>query len=437
MPQPIVAIIGRPNTGKSTLFNRMIQKREAIVDQQEGITRDRKYGTVEWTDRDFTIVDTGGYIPDEPGDIESSIRKQGEIAIAEADVLLLLLDARDGITSTDKILTDMIRKSGKPCISVVNKIDNNRQEVLGSEFYSLGFDSLHTISALNGRKIGDLLDEVISHFGALPPEKIEEPDAMRIAIVGMPNVGKSSITNALLGEEKAIVTNIPGTTRDSIDSKFKFHGDTFILVDTAGLKKKSKMANSIEYYSSLRTLRAVERAHVVMVVVDADKGFDKQDQQIVRGVIDKRKGLFLVVNKWDLIEKETKTVENFKREMSRQYKSVENYPVQFVSAKTMQRISKLIPECIRIYGLWKQTISTSQLNQVIEKAVRRYQPPAVQAKNIRIKYCTQTQSGPPAFSLFSNYPKLIPESYRNYLENTFRDQFDFTGVPIRLNFRQS
>lgn len=437
MSKPIVAIIGRPNVGKSTLFNRLVGRRQAIVDKQEGITRDRIYAPVEWTGKEFTLVDTGGYIPDEADIMDSAVRQQVEIALEEADFLLFVVDGRDGISPTDEVLADIIRRSDKDYLLLVNKIDSDKQDLLEHEFHRLGLEKLISVSALSSRKIGDLLDNVVAALGDSALPKAEDPDDIRVAIVGMPNVGKSSITNLLLGEDKSIVTDIPGTTRDSIDSRIKYHGKTIVLVDTAGMRRKAKVRESIEFYSNLRTFRAIDDAHIAIVVVDADKGFDKQDQQIVRQVIDSGRGLILAVNKWDLIQKETNTMDEFKKEIKRLFKSLEDYPMMFTSAKTKQRVSKLMPLCLDVHKRWGQRISTRIINKTLDRAVKQYQPPAVKGKKIRLKYGSQVSQRPPRIAIFSNWPELIPVSYKNYLENQFRTQFDFTGVPLKFSYRIS
>ncbi len=437
MAKPIVAIIGRPNVGKSTLFNRLVGRRQAIVDKQEGITRDRIHAPVEWTGKEFTLVDTGGYIPDEADIMDSAVRQQVEIALEEADFLLFVVDGRDGISPTDEVLADIIRRSDKDYLLLVNKIDSDKQDLLEHEFHRLGLEKLISVSALSSRKIGDLLDNVVAALGDSALPKAEDPDDIRVAIVGMPNVGKSSITNLLLGEDKSIVTDIPGTTRDSIDSRIKYHGKTIVLVDTAGMRRKAKVRESIEFYSNLRTFRAIDDAHIAIVVVDADKGFDKQDQQIVRQVIDSGRGLILSVNKWDLIQKETNTMDEFKKEIKRLFKSLEDYPMMFTSAKTKQRVSKLMPLCLDVHKRWGQRISTRIINKTLDRAVKQYQPPAVKGKKIRLKYGSQVSQRPPRIAIFSNWPELIPVSYKNYLENQFRTQFDFTGVPLKFSYRLS
>ncbi|MDP6966276.1 MAG: ribosome biogenesis GTPase Der [Candidatus Marinimicrobia bacterium] len=436
MATPVVAIVGRPNVGKSTLFNRLVQRRHAIVDEQEGITRDRIYGKVEWTGHTFTIVDTGGFIPQIDDVIDAAVRQQVELAIDEADYILFIVDGREGIVTSDSFLADLVRKSGKPHVMVVNKIDNNDQELLQHEFHELGIDPVVTLSALGGRRVGDLLDMVVESLGdKLKEEKQEE--GVRIAIVGVPNAGKSSIANRLLGREKSIVTEIPGTTRDAIDSRLRYHGEMYILVDTAGLRKKAKVSENIEYYSTLRTHRAIESSHIVLVVVDAMRGFSKQDQHIVREVMDKGRGLILLVNKWDLIQKETGTHETFKKEIKRLFKSLEDYPILFISAETNQRISKIIPEVKSVYQRWSDRIPTGIINQVVREATDSYQPPATKGKSVKIKYATQVSVSPPHFAFFGNFPDLIPVSYRNYLENRLRQALELNGVPVRLSFRRS
>ena len=412
-------------------------RRQAIVDKQEGITRDRIYAPVEWTGKEFTLVDTGGYIPDEADIMDSAVRQQVEIALEEADFLLFVVDGRDGISPTDEVLADIIRRSDKDYLLLVNKIDSDKQDLLEHEFHRLGLEKLISVSALSSRKIGDLLDNVVAALGDSALPKAEDPDDIRVAIVGMPNVGKSSITNLLLGEDKSIVTDIPGTTRDSIDSRIKYHGKTIVLVDTAGMRRKAKVRESIEFYSNLRTFRAIDDAHIAIVVVDADKGFDKQDQQIVRQVIDSGRGLILAVNKWDLIQKETNTMDEFKKEIKRLFKSLEDYPMMFTSAKTKQRVSKLMPLCLDVHKRWGQRISTRIINKTLDRAVKQYQPPAVKGKKIRLKYGSQVSQRPPRIAIFSNWPELIPVSYKNYLENQFRTQFDFTGVPLKFSYRLS
>ncbi len=435
-PIPTVAIIGRPNVGKSTLFNRLVQRRHAIVDEQEGITRDRIYEKVDWSGKQFTLVDTGGYIPEEADVIDAAVREQVGFAITEASLILFVVDGRDGIVASDEVLSGLVRQSEKPVIVLVNKIDNNEMESLTADFFRLGMETVLSVSALGGRKIGDLLDEVVQRLGQIPEQQNEE-EAVRVAIVGCPNVGKSSITNRLLGREKSIVTEIPGTTRDAVDSEVRYHGKKFILVDTAGLRKKSKISDDVEFYSTIRTQRALEKSDVVAVVTDAQEGFRKQDQQIVEQVIETGKGLLLVVNKWDLIEKETHTLNETAVEMRHRSPALKDFPILFVSALTKQRVSSFLGECQKVFDVWSAEHPTSRINAVLKNATERNSPPAVKGKHIRLKYGTQTGSRPPRLSLFCNFPDLIPAAYRNYLENQFRAGLDLHGTPLKLQFKRS
>lgn len=406
------------------------------MDERAGITRDRIYETVEWSSKQFMLVDTGGYIPDEADVIDAAVREQVEFALDEASLILFVVDGRDGIVATDEVLAGLARESEKPVIVLVNKIDNNEMEVLTAEFFRLGMETVLSVSALGGRKIGDLLDEVVERLGQLPEQQDEE-DAIRVAIVGCPNVGKSSITNRLLGREKSIVTEIPGTTRDAVDSELRYHRKKFVLVDTAGLRKKAKVKEDVEFYSTVRTRRAIENSHVVAVVVDAERNFQKQDQQIVEEVMGKGKGLLIAVNKWDLVEKSTNTLNEFKKELWRLFPALKDFPILFVSAKTKQRVSSLLGECEKVFGVWSAEHATSRINAVLKSATDQISPPAVRGKHIRIKYGTQTGSRPPRISLFCNFPDLIPASYRNYLENQFRTGLHLHGTPLRLRFKRS
>ncbi len=437
MPQvPIVAIVGRPNVGKSTLFNRLVQRRHAIVDEKEGITRDRIYEKVDWAGKQFTLVDTGGYIPEEADVIDAAVRQQVEFAIAEASLVLFVVNGKDGIVVTDEVIAKLVRQSEKPVIVLANKIDNNEMEPLTADFFRLGMETVLSISALGGRKIGDLLDEVVKQLGQIPNQQ-DEKNGIRVAIVGCPNVGKSSITNRLLGREKSIVTEIPGTTRDAIDTELRYYGKRFILVDTAGLRKKSKVSEDIEFYSTIRTRRALEQSNVVVVVTDAKEGFRKQDQQIAEQVINAGKGLVVVVNKWDLIEKETHTLNETSEEIRRRSPALRDYPILFVSALTKQRISSLMGECQKVFDIWSTDHATSRINAVLKSATDQNSPPAVKGKHIRLKYGTQTGVAPPRITLFSNFPDLVPASYRNYLENQFRLGLNLSGTPLRLQLKRS
>ena len=433
---PIVSIIGRPNVGKSTLFNRILHKRHSIVDQKEGITRDRIYEKVEWNSQVFNLVDTGGYIPNESNVIDTAIREQINLALQESSLVLFLVDGRDGLLPSDKTLADIIRQSGKKTVLVINKIDSNDMEALSSDFLSLGFTKFTSISGLAGRKIGDLLDTVVSNLNFIKKIK-EDENEIRVAIVGCPNAGKSSILNRLIGEKKSIVTNIPGTTRDAIDSEIKFFEKKFILIDTAGLRRKSKIKENIEFYSTVRTRRALENSNIGIVVIDAELGFIKQDNQIVEEVMRLGKGLIILVNKWDLIEKETNTMKTFKNNMIYKFPTIQNFPILFVSAKTNQRISNIMKESLNVYDVWKTEFSTSKLNKVLKESVSRYSPPSVRGKNIKIKYATQTGTKPPKIRIFCNFPHLVPMSYKNYLENQFRISLELFGTPVFIKYSKS
>ncbi len=434
---PVVAIIGRPNVGKSTLFNRIVQSRNAIVDKEEGITRDRKYENVEWNGKFFTLVDTGGYIQKKSDVIDIAIREQVKYALEEASIILFMVDARDGIVAADEIIVKMVRESSKPAILIVNKIDTNEMEPLTNEFYRFGFQEIHSLSALAGRKIGDMLDQIVDVIGTIKNHNDENENNIRVAIVGCPNVGKSSITNRLLGKKASIVTDVPGTTRDSIDSKMRFNGRDFILVDTAGLRKKSKIKERVEFYSTIRTRRALDSSDVVFVVTDAKEGFRKQDQQIIEEVITSGKSLIVIVNKWDLIEKNNNTLYDTKKMMIYKYASLKDYPILFVSAKTNQRVSSMMKECEEVFYAWSQKYSTSRINTIIENASSQLSPPAVRGKHIKLKYGTQIGIRPPRICIYCNFPQLIPASYKNFLENQFRIGLDLSGTPLKLQFKRS
>lgn len=435
MKLPLVAIVGRPNVGKSTLFNRLLGKREAIVDDQSGVTRDRNYGECEWNGKKYRLIDTGGYIPDSDDLFESAIREQVEVAIDEADSIIFLVDAKTGINPIDKIIINLLRQSNKPYFLVVNKVDAEVHAPMASEFYKLGVDNVYDISAMSGRRTGDLLDDITKDF---PEEnQIVEDKRLKIAIVGRPNVGKSSLTNALLGTERSIVTDIPGTTRDSLDSILKYYGEEIVLIDTAGLRKKKKVEESIEYFSNLRTFKAISESDVTIVMIDSLIGFEKQDQKIIDEVVRWRRGLIIAVNKWDLIEKETNTAHQFEVAIKEKLGSVDYAPVIFISALTKQRIYKLIDLCKKVQGERTKKIATSDLNDTMLAEIERNPPPASPSgKEIKIKFISQVGDYYPIFLFFTNYPKYIPDHYRKFLERTLRRIYGFEGVPITLSFRQ-
>ncbi len=437
MSHPIIAIVGRPNVGKSTFFNRVLKQRKSIVDPIEGITRDRIYGEMEWTGHQLTFVDTGGYIPEDLDVFNKAVREHAQAAIQEAGIILLMVDGKTAPTSSDQVLAQFVRESGKPAILVVNKCDSLKQDEQIHQFHELGLIPMVALSALNGRLTGDLLDVIIKTL-RLSGQSPKQPGdkGMRLAIVGMPNVGKSSLTNALLNKEQAIVTPIAGTTRDAIDTSLLWYGKKITLVDTAGLRRKSKVNDDIEFYSNVRSVRAIDNCDVALVLIDAEKGFGKQDKAIVDLVMKRGKGLVVIVNKWDLIEKETHTMKEFTEEIAYQFKSLGHYPLLFISALTRQRINKVLKEAHEVYSHRKETIPTTQLNEFLQWSLRKQSPPAVRGKVISLKYMTQVHEAPPVFAIFTNQPKLIPMSYRRYLENKLREKFGFKGVPIKLSFRR-
>ena len=434
MKIPLIAIVGRPNVGKSTLFNRLIGKREAIVDDQSGVTRDRNYGEGDWNGKRFRLIDTGGYVPESSDLFETAIREQVEVAIAEADSIIFLVDVKNGLNPIDKTIVDLLRQSGKKYFLVVNKVDAQVHAAGAAEFYSLGVDMVYDISALSGRQTGDLLDDITKDF---PVDVIEEDKRLKIAVVGRPNVGKSSLTNALLGEERSIVTDIPGTTRDSLDSVLKYYGEEIVLVDTAGLRKKKKVEESIEFFSTLRTFKAISESDVTVLMLDVQTGFEKQDQKIIDEVVRWRKGLIIAINKWDLMEKETNTARDYENAIKDKLGSVDFAPVIFTSALTKQRIYKLIDLCKKVQGERTKKIPTSELNDAILAEIEKNPPPSSPTgKEVRIKFVNQVGDYYPIFLFFSNYPNHIPDHYRKFLERTIRRIYGFEGVPITVSFRQ-
>lgn len=435
MKLPLIAIVGRPNVGKSTLFNRLIGKREAIVDDQSGVTRDRNYGESDWNGKKFRVIDTGGYVPDSADQFEAAIREQVEVAIQESDSIIFLADARDGVNPVDKIIVDMLRQSGKPYYLVANKVDAEMHAVSASEFYSLGVEAVYDISALSGRKTGDLLDDITRNFPMT--DDLEEDKRLKIAIVGRPNVGKSSLTNALLGFDRSIVTDIPGTTRDSLDSILKYYGEEIVLIDTAGLRKKKKVEESIEFFSNIRSFKAISESDVTILMLDAKTGFEKQDQKIIDEVVRWRKGLIIAINKWDLIEKETNTARKFEIDIKEKLGTVDFAPVIFISALTKQRIFKLIDLCKKVQEERTKKIPTSELNDALLQEIEKNPPPSSPTgKEVRIKFVNQVGDYYPIFLFFSNYPKHIPDHYRRFLERTIRRIYGFEGVPLTVSFRQ-
>jgi GTP-binding protein len=432
----IVAIVGRPNVGKSTFFNRMVEKRQAIMDNVSGVTRDRHYGYAEWCGKFFTVIDTGGYVTGSEDKFESQIRKQVTLAIDEAAAIIFMVDCKDGLTGFDKDFANVLRTSKKPIFIAANKADTPEKTMLASEFYELGLDGeVFPVSAENGSGTGELLDELVKTF---PSEGVEDPDAgiPKIAILGRPNVGKSSLLNALLGAERSIVTDEAGTTRDAIHSYYKMFGKNFILIDTAGVRKKGKVKDDIEFYSVLRSLRALEESDVCIVVIDAERGLEAQDVNIISLAQRQGKGMVIMVNKWDLIEKDSKTSEKFKKEIIESLAPIDYLPVIFASVVNKQRIFQVMEKAVQVFDNKTKKIPTSQINDVLLPEIHRNPPPSTKGKMIQIKYITQVNARFPSFAFFCNLPQYVQESYQRFLENKIRENFDFEGVPVRLIFRK-
>ncbi len=430
----IVAIVGRPNVGKSTFFNRLTETRQAIVDEVSGVTRDRHYGRVIWNGKDFSIIDTGGYVTNSDDIFEEEIRKQVILAIDEADVVVFLVDVISGITDLDETIAGMLRKINKPVLLVVNKVDNSERLYDASIFYGLGLGNYSAVSSINGSGTGDMLDELTSMLEK--EEEEEEEEIPKIAVVGRPNVGKSSLVNALIGQERNIVTPLSGTTRDSIHSRYKKYNQDFYLVDTAGLRKKGKVKEDLEFYSVMRSVRAIEHADVCMLLMDATLGIESQDVNIFHLIERNWKGVVVLVNKWDLVDKDTMTMKQFEAQIRKRFEPFVDVPVIFISALTKQRIHKALEVAIEVYENRKKHIPTSKLNEVMQQAIEDYHPPAIKGKYVRIKYVTQLPTHAPAFAFYCNLPQYVREPYKRYLENQLRKHFNFTGVPIRVFMRK-
>ena len=432
--KPLVAIVGRPNVGKSTLFNRIIEDRKSIVDSVPGVTRDRVYEDAEWAGRKFSLIDTGGYMPYSDDKIDKATRAQANVAVDEADLLLFVVDVRDSITGIDREVAQILRKSNKPIFLVVNKCDNQKYIDDTYEFFELGIGEPFPVSAINGRGVGDLLDMVIEK---LPVELYyEDEKRLNMAIIGKPNAGKSSLTNALLGMEKSIVTDIPGTTRDAIDTDLDYDGQEITLIDTAGLRKKKKVDDGVEFYSTVRANKSIQRCDVTVLVIDAYQGFTRQDANIVNTVIRYRKGLIIAYNKWDLINGDVNTAQDYFDRTVGLYSQLKYYPFIFISAKNGRRIRNVLDLAIEIFNERKKTIPTKELNKYFEKIIERTPPPAEKGRYIKIKYISQVHTAPPVFVFFSNFPKSIGENYRRFLEGKLRDECGFNGVPISMRFRK-
>ena len=431
----LVAIVGRPNVGKSTLFNRLVGHRQAIVDETAGTTRDRHYGKTDWNGKEFSIIDTGGYAVNSDDIFEDDIRRQVILAIEEADLILFMVEVKTGVTDLDMMMADVLRRSGKKVLVVCNKVDNYDLIYQSNEFYSLGLGDIFCISSMSGSGTGDLMDEILKQLPEDAKAEYEE-ELPRITIVGRPNVGKSSLTNALLGEERNIVTNIAGTTRDSIHTRYNKYGMDFYLVDTAGMRKKGKEMEDLEFYSVMRSIRAIENSDVCILMLDAQQGLESQDLNIHNLIVRNRKGCVIVVNKWDLIEKESNTMKEWKEFLEKKLAPFNDIPIIFTSVLNKQRILEVLQQAIRVYNSRKRRVPTSELNDYILPIIEDYPPASTKGKYIRIKYATQLPTPTPQFAFFVNLPQYIKESYRRYLENKMREQWDFSGVPIQIYFRQ-
>ncbi len=432
----IVAIVGRPNVGKSTLFNRLIQRREAIVDSVSGVTRDRNYGKSEWNGKEFSVIDTGGYIRGSDDIFEAEIRKQVELAIDEADVIIFVVDVEEGITPMDDAVAKLLRKVTKPVLLAVNKVDNAMREKDAVEFYNLGLGEFFTFASISGSGTGDLLDALIDAFPEKPLPTQEEIVLPRFAVVGRPNAGKSSFINALIGEERYIVTDIAGTTRDAIDTKFDRFGFEFNLVDTAGIRRKAKVKEDLEFYSVMRSVRAIEHADVCILIIDATRGFEGQDQSIFWLAEKNRKGVVILVNKWDLVEKETMSTRDYEAKIREQLQPFTDVPILFVSAITKQRLLKALEATVKVYENRSQRIATSKFNDHMLKIIENMPPPALKGKFVKIKYCMQLPTPTPQFVFFANMPQYVKEPYKRFLENKIREHWDFSGVPIDIYIRE-
>lgn len=433
MNSNIVAIVGRPNVGKSTLYNRLIGMREAIVDNVSGVTRDRLYGISDWNGKNFTVVDTGGFVHGSDDVFEAAIRSQVRIAMDEATAIIFLVDVTTGITDLDEEITEMLRRSKKPIFLAVNKVDNSQRHLEANEFWGLGFENTFFVSSIAGGGTGDLLDAVAE---VLVPEEENDEELPKFAVVGQPNAGKSSLINALVGEERNIVTDIAGTTRDSIHTKYNKFGKEFLLIDTAGIRKKHKVEEDLEFYSVMRAIRAIDEADVCLIVIDAVDGLEAQDMNIFSLAVKRNKGVVILVNKWDLMEKETNTARDYEKELRHRIAPFTDVPIIFISALEKQRIFKAVDSAMEVQENRRKRITTSKLNDWLQEAMAMKNPPSYRGKFIKIKYVTQLKTYYPSFAFFCNHPKHVKQDYKNYLANKLREEFNFTGVPIRLYFRQ-
>tara|TARA_B100001142_G_scaffold311836_1_gene346612 strand:+ start:7035 stop:8339 length:1305 start_codon:yes stop_codon:yes gene_type:complete len=430
----IVAIVGRPNVGKSTIFNRFTESRKAITDEISGVTRDRHYGKAEWNGREFSVIDTGGYVQGGDDIFEAEIRKQVELAIDESNVILFVVDAKAGITDLDQAVVNLLRKTNKKVVLAVNKVDNKRLLDDAVEFYNLGIGDYIPVSSISGSGTGELLDELLKYFKDDIEEVVDETP--KFAVIGRPNVGKSSFINSLIGKEQNIVTDIAGTTRDALNTKFTKFGFDFTLVDTAGLRKKKNVREDLEFYSVMRSVRAIEHSDICIHIIDAERGFEAQDQRIFHIADRNKKGIVILVNKWDLLDKSTETARKVEEHIKDKIAPFTDVPIVFISALEKQRLLKGLETAIQVYNNRNQRIATSVLNEVMLPLIDHHPPPATKGKYIQIKYCTQLPTDTPTFVFFANLPQYIKEPYKRYIENQLREQFDFSGVPLQIYFRK-
>jgi GTP-binding protein len=432
-----VAIVGRPNVGKSTFFNRLLGERKAIVDDVSGVTRDRQYGVTDWNGKTFNLIDTGGFVPQSEDVFEREIKKQVLIAVEEAHALVFIVDAATGITDLDVAMADVLRRTSKPVFLAVNKVDNHTRLLEATDFYGMGFENIFFISAMTGTGTGEVLDAVTELISDEKSEETSEMAALpKIAIMGQPNVGKSSLLNTLIGQERTIVSDIAGTTRDTIHTHYKLFQKEFILIDTAGIRRKTKVHEDLEFYSVIRAIKAMDEADVCLLMLDAQKGITAQDLSIFAMAVKKGKGIVVLVNKWDLINKETNTAKEFEKVLKERLAPFTDLPILFISAKEKTRIFKVIETALEVFENRKRVVPTSQLNEVMLKAIESYHPPVIRGNAVKIKYITQLPTQVPSFAFFTNHPDEIKEPYKNYLENQLRQKFRFTGVPIRIFFRK-
>lgn len=432
-----VAIVGRPNVGKSTLFNRLLEQRKAIVDDVSGVTRDRQYGMTDWNGKTFNVIDTGGFVPDSEDIFEKEIAKQVMIAVEEANGIIFMVDAATGMTELDDSMAKVLRRGKKPVFLVVNKVDNPERMLDASEFYSMGFDHIFFISSISGSGTGELLDAISALISEEDSEETKEMAGLpKFAIIGQPNVGKSSLLNSLIGEERTIVSDIPGTTRDTIHTHYNLFKKEFILIDTAGIRRKTKVEENLEFYSVIRAIRAMDEADVCLLLIDAVKGISAQDLNIFSLAAKKGKGIVVLVNKWDLVNKETNTSKDYEAELKKRFAPFSDVPVLFISAKEKTRIFKAIEIALEVYENRQRKVTTSALNEVMQKAIQSYHPPVVRGHPLKIKFVTQLPTHVPSFAFFCNFPDDVKQPYKNYLENQLRANFNFKGVPLRIFFRK-